>query len=69
MKGLTMKTFNMCLVVGAVFAMPVAAFAQSKAADTNYCNVLGHEYLKYVSSDQDKRPRSPPANVTEAMSK
>jgi hypothetical protein len=64
-----MKTLTMCLVTAAALAMPVAAFAQSSAADAKYCGLLSHEYQKYVSSDQDKRPHAAPANVTDAMSK
>jgi hypothetical protein len=64
-----MKTLNTCLVAGVAFAMPTAVFAQSNAADVNYCNSLSHEYQKYVSNDQDRRPRAAPANVSDAMSK
>jgi hypothetical protein len=64
-----MKNLNMCLVAVAALAMPAAAFAQSNTADANYCKLLSHEYDKYVSSNQDKRPRAAPANVSEAMSK
>jgi hypothetical protein len=54
-----------CLAAGTVWS--ASALAQSD--DTQYCTALTDKYLMYVSSNADRRPRPPPADVSAAMSK
>ncbi len=57
------------VALAALIAAAVPALAMAQMDDAHYCAALTQKYQMYVSSSADRRPRPPPADVSDAMSK